>query len=127
MAKRKILGRILVVDDDPAVVASFGLVFAEKDCEVRGAATAQQALFAVETEKFDLIFLDNVLPGRSGLHAIAELRRKSSAPILMMTGHFDPDLKKDALLLGAADCLAKPIDFRDLAPKVLGILAARPG
>lgn len=117
------IGRILVVDDDPAIIAAFGLVFSEKNCEVRGAGTAQQALAAVEKESFGVIFLDHVLPGMSGLHAVAGLARKSAAPILMMTGHFDPELKKDALLLGALDCLSKPLNFDELAPKVLELLA----
>lgn len=116
-------GRLLVVDDDPAIIAAFGLVFSEKNCEVRGAGTVQQALAAVEKERFDVIFLDHVLPGMSGLHAIAGLARKSGAPILMMTAHFDPELKKDALLLGALDCLSKPLNFDELAPLVLSILA----
>lgn len=116
-------GRILVVDDDPSVVAAFGLVFSEKGCEVRGAASGPQALAAVEKESFGVIFLDHVLPGMTGLQALPGLARKSGAPILMMTAHFDPELKKDALLLGALDCLSKPMNFVELAPKVLELLA----
>ncbi len=114
--------RILIVDDDPAVVGAFGLFFTEKSCAVRGASSAREALALVEREKFDVIFLDHVLPGLTGLQAIRPLLQKSAAPILMITGHFDPGLKQDALLMGATDCLAKPLNFVELEARVLALL-----
>jgi two-component system KDP operon response regulator KdpE len=110
--------RILVVDDHPEVVAAFGLYFSEKGFVVRGAASSREAMALVEKEKFDVIFLDNDMPGGTGLQAIAGLSRRSGAPIIMISGHYDPDLKKDALLLGALDCLAKPPDFPDLEKRI---------
>lgn len=114
--------RILIVDDHPEVVASFGLYFSEKGFIVRGAASAREALALVEKEKFDVIFLDNDMPVATGLQSIAGLSRKSGAPIIMISGHFDPEFVKDALLLGALDCLAKPPDFPDLEKRVLKII-----
>lgn len=111
-------GRILVVVDDPKVIAGFGLYFSEKGYEVRGAANAHQAMKLVETEKFGLIFLDNDLPGTTGLQALPGLARKSGASIVMITALYDPDLKKDALLLGALDLVALPADFPDLEKRV---------
>lgn len=89
---------------------------------MRGAGSAREALALVEKEKFDVIFLDNNMPGGTGLQAIAGLSRKSGAPIIMITAHFDPELKKDAMLLGAVDCLAKPPDFPDLEKRVLALV-----
>lgn len=115
-------GRLLVVDGDPKVVAGFGLYFSEKGYEVRGAANAHQAMALVEKEKFGLIFLDNDLPGTTGLQALPGLARKSGAPIMMITAVYDPDLKKDALLLGALDLVALPADLPDLEKRVLEIV-----
>ncbi|MBI2788981.1 MAG: response regulator [Elusimicrobia bacterium] len=115
-------GRILVVDADPEVVAGFGLFFSEKGYEVRGAANAHQAMQLVEKEKFGLIFLDNDLPGTTGLQALPGLARKSGAPVMMITALYDPDLKKDALLLGALDLVALPADFPDLEKTVSRIV-----
>lgn len=115
-------GRILIVDDHADVVAAFGLYFSEKGFEVRGAASAREALALVDKEKFDVIFLDNDMPVATGLQSIAALSRKSGAPIIMISGHYDPELKKDALLLGALDCVAKPPDFPDLEKTVSRIV-----
>lgn len=114
-----------MVDDHPDVIAAFGLYFTEKNFTVRGAASAREAVAAVEKEKFDVIFLDFTMPVLTGLQALPGLARKSGAPILMITGHFDPELKKDALMLGALDCLAKPMDFPELEARVLKIIASK--
>lgn len=110
------------MDNHAEVVASFGLYFSEKGFAVRGAASSREAMALVETETFDVIFLDNDMPGGTGLQAIAGLSRKSGAPIIMISGHYDPELKKDALLLGAVDCLAKPVDFPSLEKRVLALV-----
>jgi len=107
--------RLLVVDDEPSILAAFTRYFGGLGHEVTPVSSAEDALAATQKEKFDIIFLDNVLPGMSGLRAIPELARHTGAPILMMTGHFDEELKKDALLIGAADLLPKPLDFEALA------------
>jgi two-component system KDP operon response regulator KdpE len=115
-------GRVLVVDAQPAVVAGFGLCFSEKGFEVRGAASAEEAVSALGEERFDLVFLDNGLPGMTGLQAITLLSRKFGAPIVMTTAHFDPELKKDALLMGALDCLSKPLNYEELAAMALKLV-----
>ncbi|MCX5797601.1 MAG: response regulator [Elusimicrobia bacterium] len=111
-------GRLLVVDDEPSILAAFSRYFGDLGYAVTPVSSAEEALAAAKREPFDFIFLDNVLPGMSGLRAIPELSRRSRAPILMMTAHFDEELKKDALLLGAADFLPKPLDFEALARRL---------
>jgi len=111
-------GRLLVVDDEPAVRAAFARYFGGLGYAVTTVSSAEEALAVAKKEAFDFIFLDNVLPGMSGLRAIPELARRSRTPILMMTAHFDEELKRDALLLGAADLLPKPLDFEALARRI---------
>jgi CheY-like chemotaxis protein len=114
--------RILVVDDQPSIISIFVRYFEPKGCSVRGAVTAEEALAAAERERFDVIFLDNVLPGMSGLQAIGELNRRSDAPIFLITGHLDDHIMKDALLLGARGVYSKPLDLGMLEKLILGIL-----
>ena len=96
--------------------------FQRQGYTVTGLGSAEEAISLVEKEKFDLIFLDNILPGMSGMRAIQELARRSNARVLMMTGHFDQELKKDALLMGAVDFLPKPLEFDRLECRVRELL-----
>lgn len=62
----------------------------------------------------DVILMDMVLGQESGLAAIADLASSCSAPIVMMSGHFDEDFQKDAILVGAKAAVGKPLDFEAL-------------
>ncbi|HAM35279.1 MAG TPA: hypothetical protein DEB40_11565 [Elusimicrobia bacterium] len=114
--------KLLVVDDEPFIVETFMRYFQRQGYTVTGLGSAEEAISLVEKEKFDLIFLDNILPGMSGMRAIQELARRSNARVLMMTGHFDQELKKDALLMGAVDFLPKPLEFDRLECRVRELL-----
>ncbi|OGR90388.1 MAG: hypothetical protein A3J74_00275 [Elusimicrobia bacterium RIFCSPHIGHO2_02_FULL_57_9] len=111
-------GRLLVVDDEQGIVIVVSRCFAGHGYEVCGAGSAEEAIALVKERPFDLILLDSVLPGMSGMQAIEHLRRYSKAAIVMMTGHFDEQLKSDAVLVGAADCLSKPFDMAQLVELV---------
>ena len=118
-------GRILVVDDERSIVTSLVRIFQDNGYDALGVGSAEEAIASVEKESFDLILLDNVLPGMSGLRAIQELRSRSTAAVVMMTGHFDMEMKKDALLMGALDFLPKPLDIEALERKVAEIVAGK--
>ena len=100
--------KVLIVDDEATVREVLSRQLEAWGYEVRDAASAEEALALLEREGVGAILLDNVLTGMTGLQALSEIRRRSPAPVLLMTGHFDPEFAKDARLLGAADVLAKP-------------------
>lgn len=106
---------ILVVEDDPVNLDVLRRFLTARGYQVTGAQSAEDALTLLGARSFDGVLLDNVLPGMTGLQAISEIGRTSKAPILVMTGHADEELKKDALLLGASAFLYKPFDFALLA------------
>lgn len=103
--------RLLVVDDEEVIRQVLSRMMVPKGFEVRCASSAEEALALLEKEAFDVILLDNVLPGMTGLRALGEILARSRAPVVMMTGHFDPEFQKDARLLGASAFVAKPLDF----------------
>jgi DNA-binding response OmpR family regulator len=105
---------MLIVDDESVILEMLTRLLEEKGYSVRKAASAEAALAALEREPVDLILLDNVLPGMTGMRSLAEIRRRSSAPVIMMTGHYDEEFCRDALILGASDVLTKPIDQQAL-------------
>jgi CheY-like chemotaxis protein len=106
--------RILIVDDEAVVREILSRQLKAWDYEVRLAASAEDALALLEKEGADAVLLDNVLPGMTGLRALAEIRKRSRAPVILMTGHFDTEFEQDALLLGAAAVLAKPLNAEAL-------------
>jgi len=116
--------KILIVDDEAVVREILSRQLAAWGHAVRIAASAEEALALLERESVDAVLLDNVLTGMTGLQALAELRRRSPAPVLLMTGHSDPEFAKDARLLGAADVFGKPLDAETLRlalDKALGL------
>lgn len=106
--------QILIVEDEAIVREILSRQLKAWGHEVILAASAEDALTLLEKTEVTAVLLDNVLPGMSGLRALAELRKRSPAPIILMTGHFDPEFEKDARLLGAAAVLSKPLDAETL-------------
>ena len=106
--------RILIVDDEPVIVQVISRQLRDKGCVVRSAGSAEDAVLLARENHFDLILLDINLPGASGFSVINELKSMSNAIILIMTGHADEEIRKDAILLGAAELIAKPFEQQQL-------------
>ncbi|MBI4345801.1 MAG: response regulator [Elusimicrobia bacterium] len=109
---------VLVVEDDRVNADVLKRFLSARGFSVTAAESAEDALQLLTAHRFDAILLDNVLPGMTGLQALGEIVARSGAPVLVMTGHADEELKKDALLLGARSFLYKPFDFDLLARTV---------
>src|SRR5688500_4215232 len=90
--------------------------------EVAVAKDAAEGLAAAEKAGFDAALLDIELPGLSGFQALTRFLPRCRGLVWLMSGHADPELEKDARLLGAAALLRKPLDLRALVEE----LQARP-
>ena len=115
--------KVLIVDDEPNIVEILGRLLAQQGYEIRTAASAEEALALLDHEPVNAILLDNNLPGMTGMRALAEIRRRTAAPTLLMTGHFDEGFATDALLLGAAGILSKPFDFTKVEALLARLIA----
>ena len=94
--------------------------------QVTVAATGEEGFFLVETEHFELLILDVMLPGRSGLEILAALRRRGMhTPILLLTARDSVDDRVQGLDAGGDDYLVKPFAFSELLARVRALL--RPG
>ena len=86
--------RILVVDDEPDISALVAYQLARESYRVRTAASGPEALEAIEREVPDLVVLDLMLPGMSGLEVLAEIRRREelqSVPVILLTARREED------------------------------------
>ena len=123
--------RILLVDDDPEIVALVARFLGNNGCTVTAAGNGAQLREALRTEPVDLILLDLGLPDGDGLGLLGQLRADWGGPVIVVSGRGAPVDRSLGLELGADDYVAKPFDFRELLARVRSVLRrsgmARPG
>lgn len=117
--------RVLLVDDEKTNVEVLSRALELKGHASAGAGSADAAAAALSSGVFDLVLLDNVLPGATGMQSLGRLRALTKAPIHIMSGSSDEETRKDSLLLGAAGFLPKPLDLAAIFA-VIDALPERP-
>jgi two-component system alkaline phosphatase synthesis response regulator PhoP len=115
--------RVLVVEDEPALVLTLSDRLRSEGHEVTVATDGDGAFAAARAGGFDLLVLDIALPGRSGLDVCRDLRREGvDTPILMLTARAELTDKVVGLKLGADDYLTKPFEMLELVARVEALL-----
>lgn len=112
---------VLVVDDEKAVLDFFTQVLKGKNHKLKIVKNGTEAIEAVSNQPFDIVFLDIVLPGISGLSTYRAIKESSpETEIVMMTGYRDEKLEEieEALKLGAKGCLYKPFEIEEIIKKL---------
>lgn len=115
-------GHILIVDDDFEIRRLAGKFLRENGHKVTPAENAREMREALVREPVDLIILDIMLPGVSGLDLCREIRRASDVPIIMLTARGSDVDRIVGLELGADDYLAKPFNPRELLARIHAVL-----
>jgi len=108
----KIKGNILVVDDNQEIYKQICNFLSRGKYMVEYARNVEEAESKLRFDNYDIIFLDLVLPGLSGLEIIEDIKKiKGNIPeIVLMTAYHAEELEKQALELGAVSCMHKPLD-----------------
>jgi two-component system phosphate regulon response regulator OmpR len=114
---------VLVVDDDRRLRDLLTRYLSENGFRVTAAEDAQAARARLKSFDFDLIILDVMMPGESGLSLIQNLRLESRVPVLMLTARNDAVDRIAGLEGGADDYLGKPFEPRELVLRIRTILA----
>ncbi len=118
---------ILVVDDDQRLCELLTRYLAAEGFTVTTAGDAEAAELRLAAFSFDLLILDIMLPGASGLDLARKLRSTSRVPILLLSAKGEPNDRIQGLQVGADDYLAKPFEPRELVLRINAILRrARP-
>lgn len=115
--------RILLVEDDERVASFIKRGLSEEHYTVDTAEDGEKGLFLAQTSEFDLVILDIMLPKKSGLDVLKELRaQKIMVPILLLTAKDKPADKVAGLDAGADDYLVKPFNFDELLARARALL-----
>ena len=119
---KKFKAHILVVDDDDRIRDLVKQYLNENNYLVTTAISAEDAQNKVNIIKFDLIVLDIMMPGKSGLTFTTENKNKLYTPIILLTAKGEPEERVHGLEIGADDYLAKPFEPKELALRIKNIL-----
>lgn len=117
---------ILVVDDDERLRHLLGQYLSDQGCVVVMADSAAQARQMLELFSIDLVILDVMMPGETGMEFATKLRAESAIPILMLTAMSEAESRIEGLETGVDDYLTKPFEPRELVLRVRAILRRRP-
>jgi len=114
--------RILIADDDPAILKLLRLVLTEAGFRTIAATTGEEAVQAAIDGRPDLVVLDLMLPDISGLEVLNRIRERAPVPIILLTGRSRDTDKIRGLEMGADDYIAKPFNPDELVARVRVVL-----
>ncbi len=118
----KFKAHILVVDDDEGIRTLVKKYLNENNFLVTTAENAEDASEKIKIIKFDLIILDIMMPGKSGLEFIQDHKEKLDTPIILLTAKGESDERVEGLEIGADDYLPKPFEPKELILRIKNIL-----
>lgn len=114
--------RVLLVDDDAELRSMLAEYLTGEGLEVGLAADGEQGLAEALSGRYALVVLDIMMPGRSGIDVLRELRRSSAVPVIMLTARGDGVDRVIGLELGADDYMPKPCLPRELVARIRAVL-----
>ena len=119
-------GKILVVDDEPDIRESLEFLLSNEHYRVDLAANATEGLRRLETSSYDLVLLDLMMPDKSGMQVLEEVRQRDpDTPIFMITAYGSIEVAVQALKRGASDYFSKPWDNEKLLIEIERTIARR--
>jgi DNA-binding NtrC family response regulator len=111
--------KVLIVDDEKGFLDVLAERMQSRGMEVTTATSAKEALQKLETETFDAIVLDLMMPEMGGIEALQRIKDKSpDSEVILLTGQPSVSIGVEAMKLGAADFLIKPADINELTEKI---------
>ena len=118
----KFIAHILVVDDDDGIRSLVKKYLNENNFLVTTSGNSENAMEKIKIIKFDLIILDIMMPGKSGLEFIKDNKNKLDTPIILLTAKGETIERVEGLEVGADDYLSKPFEPKELILRIKNIL-----
>jgi len=116
------MGNILIVEDDPSIRKLVRVNLAKRGYTVSEAGDSHEAIALFQEVPVDLVLLDLMLPGLSGVDICTWIRARSDVPIIILSARSEEDLKVAALDAGADDYVTKPFGHEELLARVRAFL-----
>lgn len=113
---------ILIIDDDRELGGMLREFLAPDHYRLSACTSGEEGLEALEGGRYELVILDIMLPGMSGIDVLKEIRRSSDVPVIMLTARGDDVDRILGLEFGADDYLSKPFNPRELLARIKAIL-----
>lgn len=113
---------ILVVDDDDRIRSLLARYLTDQDMVVMTAGSAGEAREIMRGFAFDLLILDIMMPGETGIAFLTDLRRTEPIPVIMLTALGEADNRIEGLETGADDYISKPFDPKELLLRIKSVL-----
>ncbi len=114
--------RVLIVDDETRFRSNVKRLLAAKGFDVACVESGLLALEQASEQDFDVIVLDQKMPGMDGLETMARLREQGcEAKVIFLTGHTSMDDAAEGMSMGAVDYQLKPLSVEDLAKKIVEV------
>jgi len=111
--------RVLLVDDEEQFVETLAMRLETRDYAVATAFNGDQALNHVKARDVDVVVLDVLMPGLSGIDTLREIKKlRPLSEVIMLTGHATVETAIEGMKLGAFDYLIKPTEIEDLVDKI---------
>ena len=118
-AEADVAGRILIVDDEPGMTRSVGILLRREHYQVNEAASVAAAVGLLKLERHHLVITDLMMEPLDGLDLLVLIRRYQPAcPVVVMTAFATPESHREALRLGAVDFVEKPLQPDRLLPRI---------
>ncbi len=119
-------GKVLIIDDEPVLRTTLGRILENGGCLPAYAASGVDALTLLDSQTFDLAYLDLNLPDMDGIQVLSEIRKRDARlPVIMLTGYGTLQSAVEALRLGATDYLLKPSDPEVLMARTRMVLTEK--
>ena len=116
------IAHVLIIDDDDGIRSLVKKYLSENNFLASTASSAEDASKKIQIIKFDLIILDIMMPGKSGLDFIQENKKYLDTPIILLTAKGEPNDRIEGLEIGADDYLPKPFETKELILRIQNIL-----
>ncbi len=118
--------KILIVDDEPAIVDNIRYALETEGFDVLSHSTGGEVIPSLESERIDLIILDIGLPDINGMELCKDIRKRYTVPVIFLTARTDEIDRIVGLEIGADDYVTKPFSPRELSARVKAVLRRIP-